>query len=97
MWIPELKFGFAAGFKAANFARSGMIPGQQLPGRGVVFSCVEVSKQRRRGEASGAQVEDEVHKGVELALVQRDFDQALDSRFGDGKVVAEDGFALERG
>jgi hypothetical protein len=77
--------------------RASMIPSEQFPGCGIEFGSIEIAEQRRRGEASGTQVEDEVHKGVELALVQRDFDEALDSGLGDGKVVAKDGFALREG
>jgi hypothetical protein len=66
--IPELKFGFAAGFQAGDFLGAGVIPCKQLPGCDVEFAIVEIVQELRRGQSSCAEVEDEVDQGIELAL-----------------------------
>ena len=52
--MPEVEFGFAAGFEAGDFLCADVVPHEQLLGSGVVAADVEVAQEGGGGEAIGA-------------------------------------------
>ena len=94
---PEAEFGFATELEGGEFARAGVVPGEELPGCVVVFPGIEITQEGGRCESAGTEIEDEVYECVELALRERDMDETGDGRFRDADVVGEDGFGLSHG
>jgi len=91
---PKAEFRFATKFKGRQFAGTGMIPCEQLPGGIVVFSSIQVSQQSGGCKPGGTEVEDEVDESVELTLSQRNADEPGNSVFGDCDIRSENGFGL---
>ena len=91
-----MKLGFAAEFEAGEFMIARVIPGEKLPGCGVVLSGVEIAEQGGGCEPAGAKVENEIDQGVELSLGERHTNEPPDGRFGDGHVGDQDGVGLGR-
>jgi hypothetical protein len=97
LWDPEAEFGFSAEFEGGEFAGAGVVPGEKLPGGFIVSARVQIAEQGGGGEAGGSEVESEIDESIELALRERDVDQAGDGGFGDGDVGGEDGLGLGEG
>lgn len=93
---PEAEFGFAASFEGGEFAGAGVIPGKELPCGVVVFPGVEVAEEGGGSKAPGAEVENEVDKGVELALGKGNTDESSDGGFGNGQVGGENVLGLSK-
>src|SRR6185369_13771641 len=84
-----MKLGLAARLEACQLLTAGMVPGEKLPGSGVVLSRVEILEKRRSGEPARSQIEDEVHQSVELSLRKRNLDQTLDGSFGIANILGQ--------
>lgn len=76
--LPKAELGQAAGFEAGQLHSGGTVPAEQLRGGLGVAAGIQLTKQGGPGQAAGAEVEDEVDQGVELALGERDADEPLD-------------------
>lgn len=92
-----MRFGFAAALEAGADFVAAVVPEEDLRGGEDVVAGVEVAQERGGGETACAEVVDEIDEGVELVLVERDFDEVRYGLFGGGCVAEQESFRLRTG